>query len=184
MRITDNIRIELLYKQINLIIPCDKSELKNLQILADKVNPVKDIEYEISIKPKRKKRSLDANSYFWVLVGKLSEKLDTSNTEIYQKFIREYGVFQIIPIKETAIERWLSIWEHNGIGWFCDDMGKCKNTDGYHNIKAFYGSSVYDSKEMSRLIDAVVHECKLQGIETMTENEILKLKEMWENGCM
>lgn len=39
-------------------------------------------------------------------------------------------------------------------------------------MRFFYGSSSYDTKEMARLIDEVVEECKAQGIETMSKNEL------------
>ena len=134
---------------------------------------------KISLKLKLERRSNDANSYMWVLLGELSKVLNLSSEEIYRNMIKDFGAFEIIPIKEDKIEHWYEIWLSKGIGWICEDLGECKNTKGYHNIKSYYGSSTYDTKEMSRLIDAVVEECKLQGIETMTPDELSALKEQW-----
>lgn len=64
------------------------------------------------------------------------------------------------------------VWSSHGIAWFCDDIGPCKKTLGYHNLRAFYGTSEYDTKAMARLIDEVVEECKAQGIETMSKKEL------------
>ena len=88
-------------------------------------------------------------------------------------------MFEIIPIRQDVIDRWQQIWESKGIGWVCDDLGECRNIKGYHNIKCFYGTSVYNTEEMSRIIDEVVHECKEQGIETATPEEIERLKQQW-----
>ena len=73
------------------------------------------------------------------------------------------------------------IWETHGIGWICEEMGHSK-LDGYTNVISYYGSSEYDTRQMSRLIDLIVMECKEQGIETMTPRELALLKEGWKNG--
>lgn len=48
------------------------------------------------------------------------------------------------------------------------------------NVQLFYGSSAYDTAQMSRLIDNIVQECKAQGIETMPTEKLDRLKEMWK----
>ena len=132
---------------------------------------------DIEAKKHREKRSLDANAYCWVLVNKLSEKLDMPANEVYRLNIREIGVFEIVPIKDEAVERFKTSWSKNGIGWICEEISKSK-LDGYTNLIAYYGSSVYNTKEMSKFIDLLVEECKLQGIPTDTPEQIQKYKEM------
>lgn len=70
--------------------------------------------------------------------------------------------------------------EQHGIGWLCEDLGECRNIKGYHNIKSYYGSSVYDTKEMSHLIDMIVEDCKALGIPTETPEEIERIKQLWK----
>ena len=48
------------------------------------------------------------------------------------------------------------------------------------HIMAYYGSSTYDSKQMSQLIDLLVTDCKEQGIETATPEEIERMKQQYE----
>ena len=141
-------------------------------------------EYEATIEKKKKKRSLDANAYFWVLVGKISAKIKRkSKLEVYREYIKESGAYEVLPIREDVIERFANeIWGNKGDGWVCEDLGECRNAKGYHNIKAYYGTSCYDSKEMSHLIDMVVQDCKALEIETLPPDEIKRLKEMWKNG--
>lgn len=183
MKLTSEPRIELLYQQDNLVIPCAKGQERLIQqVISDLGKVDRQKNYDISISPKKRKRSLDANAYLWVLIGKLGEVLHKPDTEVYREYIKDNGVFQIVPIREDAIKRWTETWKRNGIGWVCDDLGECRNTKGYHNIKCYYGSSTYTTKEMARLIDAVVADCKEQGIETMTPSEIEKLKAMWGDG--
>ena len=120
----------------------------------------------------RKNRSLDANAYMWVLLKELAFKVENSPIELYKHYVREFGQYYVIPVREDALEAFSKVWSSHGIAWFCDDIGPCKKTLGYHNLRAFYGTSEYDTKAMARLIDEVVEECKAQGIETMSKKEI------------
>lgn len=138
----------------------------------------------INIKKCRKKRSNDANAYFWVLCGKLAAKTKQSKIDIYRELIRDIGDnFEIIPIRNIAVEKFIENWgkDSNGrkkLGWICDILGDSK-FEGYTNVCAYYGSSTYDSKQMSDLIDSIISECKEQGIQTETPEEIAKMKALW-----
>lgn len=180
MKLADSPRLELLYKVDNIVIPCQKGQTHVLNGFLEGLGQL-DLtkEYEVKIVKKKVKRSLDANAYCWVLIGRLGEKLHKSDLEIYREIIRDNGVFEIMPVRNDVIARWTEIWKSRGMGWICEDIGECRNIKGYHNIKCYYGSSVYDTKEMSRLIDAIVDECKDQGIETMTPDEIEEMKQRW-----
>ena len=48
------------------------------------------------------------------------------------------------------------------------------------NVVLYYGSSEYDTAQMSRLLDAIIREAKLQNIETATPEELARLKENWK----
>lgn len=174
---------ELLYDGAKLIITFAKGENRAVGKLFESIggiDPKKD--YEIVIRPKRKKRSLDANKYLWTLLGQLSERLNLPKTEVYREYIKEMDTYTIVPIKEDEIEEWSRDWERGHDGWVCVDIGDCKNFKGYHNVKCFKGSSTFNTKQMSRLIDMVIYDCKEQGVETMTPAEIERLKAMWGDG--
>ena len=137
-------------------------------------------EYELDISKAVKKRSNDANRYFWELVGKLSAKINVSPEDIYRTYIRDIGGnYEVMPIKDEAVETWQSIWKQRGIGWQCDVIGESK-LRGYTNVICYYGSSTYDSRQMSRLIDLCIQDCKTQGIETMTPTELASLMENYK----
>lgn len=139
----------------------------------------KEKKYVADIKEYRERRSLDANAYMWVLVGKLSGKLGLPPEEIYRAAIRDVGDnYEVMPVRNDALERWKTIWQSNGLGWLCEEIGPSK-LDGYTNVRNFYGSSAYDKAQMSRLIDNIVQDCKAQCIETLTPAELARLTEEW-----
>lgn len=139
----------------------------------------KDRLYDLEVKEHRKKRSLDANAYAWVLINKIADALRITPIEIYRQAIQYIsGNSEIIPIKQEAVEQFKQAWSHNGIGWITRDMGKSK-IPGYMNLMVYYGSSVYDTKQMSELIDHLVQDCRALDIEIKSDEEIKSLMEAW-----
>ena len=88
------------------------------------------------------------------------------------------GVYIHLPIREDALASFRSAWEGRGVGWLIEDRGKSKH-EGYRLVYAYYGSSTYDTAEMSRLIEATVEDCRVLGIEVMSERERSLLVEEW-----
>lgn len=135
--------------------------------------------YQAELKEYRPRRSLDANAYAWVLLGKISAKVGVPKEEVYRHFIKDVGDnYVIVPIKNEAVDKWIENWQSKGIGWVCDILGESK-LEGFTNIITYYGSATYDSKQMSVLINLIVDECKEQGIETATPQELSLLLEDW-----
>lgn len=142
------------------------------------VDELKDKELELSLKPYRNKRSLDANAYFWELCGKLAVKLNRRTNEIYREYIKDIGDnYEIVCVQEKALERLIRNWTKNGLGWQTETLDS--KIDGCKNVVLYYGSSEFDTKQMSRLIDFVVTDCKAQGIETLTPIELKRLTDDW-----
>lgn len=134
--------------------------------------------YDVTIKEHRERRSLDANAYAWVLLDKLAEKLQLAKTELYRSYIREIGGnSETVCVLKDAADKLCSGWAHNGIGWLTDALPS--KIDGCINVVLYYGSSTYDTAQMSRLIDLIVQDCKAQGIETMTPQQLAALMEGW-----
>lgn len=131
----------------------------------------------LELKKYKKKRSLDCNAYMWVLLQKLQESLNIPKEEIYKDAIKNIGVYEVVPVKDVAVDRFIEAWKHNGIGWVCETT-KSK-LEGFTNVIAYYGSSTYNSAEMSRLIDLIIQECKQLNIETLTPEQLSILKEEW-----
>ena len=130
---------------------------------------------DVEIKVHREKRSLDANAYLWVLLQKIAEVVKSTKDEVYLQMIKRYGQFapMICPLsKADAIKRTFRNTE---------DIGEIEiNGKKGFQFLGYPGSHTYDTKEMATLIDGVVSECKELGIETMTPEELNKIKEMWK----
>lgn len=137
---------------------------------------LKDKELLVKVNHYSAKRSLSQNAYMWVLIGELVGVINKSKDDIYKAYIRDYGLYEVLPIKEEAVERFIEVWEARGLGWVCDKMDRPSKLNGYVNVMAYFGSSSYDSKEMSRLIDAIIEDCKELGINTLDIAEVMKLK--------
>lgn len=141
---------------------------------------LKDTAVDVEIKKHRERRSLDANAYFWVLAGKLAAKLGISPDEVYCQYIPDVGGnYEVVPVREDRLVQWDRLWRAGHIGRLTVDIGPCRNTPGYHNVKTYIGSSDYDTAQMSRLIDLIVEDCKEQGIETLTPDKLDAMKERW-----
>ncbi len=134
-------------------------------------------EYKFTYIENKKKRSLNANSYYWKTLQELAEKLGLPKEEIYRKHIKEVGAYTPLCIQNKALKEFLEKWSNKGIGWVCEaDISKI---EGCTTVLAYYGSSTYDTKQMSRLIDQLTQDCHNVGIMTLKDKEIEKMIEEW-----
>lgn len=143
----------------------------------------------IEIKRYRRKRSLDANSYYWVLVTKLSGSVGMSNSEVHNMMLRGYGqpeiyegkgVYLTIPDTDEAREKADTATDYHVLPTSQVRTGD----DGivYRTYKLLRGSHTYNTAEMSRLIEGIISECKHAGIpdaEIATPDEKRLLKERY-----
>lgn len=134
--------------------------------------------YDAEIKQHREKRSLDANNYLWALLDKLSDVLHTTKEELYLQKVREVGIYKDFHLTEDEYKTFKVAWESLGTGWPTEQVDYTQDGERLV-IRAYYGSSRYNTKQMSRLLDSVVEDCKEQDIETLSERELSLLKEEW-----
>lgn len=135
-------------------------------------------EVRVDIKKWHNRRSLTANSYAWVLIDKLAEVLNMSKVDVYRAAIQNVGgVSTIVCVKDAAADAFEQAWREHGIGWFVERQPS--RLTGCINMTLYYGSSVYDTKQMGQLIDRLVEDCKELDIETMPPAELAALKESW-----
>lgn len=138
-----------------------------------------DTDCEVSVKKYRYRRSLDANAYAWVLIGKIAEKKRIQRKEVYRNAIRDIGgTSDIVCIKKEALPRLKAEWDNKGIGWQVEDIGS--RTPGWTNVILYYGSSSYDTKQMADLIDSLIQDARALGIETETPEKIQSLLEEYD----
>lgn len=132
-------------------------------------------EVNVEVKKYRKKRSLDANAYCWVLIDKIAQKVKLDKAQVYKRAIRRIGgVSTVVCVLDSAVNMLTQSWESKGIGWQTDILdSKIPNCT---NVVLYYGSSVYDTEQMSDLIDSLVQEARALNIETLTPDKIELLK--------
>ena len=126
------------------------------------------------IEVKRKKRSKSANSYFWELLQQLCYEMNLDVIQEYRNRVKELGIFQTFELDTKNTPTFEFLWNSRGIGWFTEKVDEIGEKIV---LNAYYGSSSYNSKQMSRLIDNLVQDCKSVGIQTLDELEINELME-------
>lgn len=135
----------------------------------------------VDIKKWRKKRSLDANSYCWVLCDRIAKELSkesiVTKEQIYKDAISQVGTFEPMIIEEKAYDNFKRIWEKQGLGFIVQEITR---KDKCIKVHCYYGSSTYDTKEMSLLIQIIVDLAKSLDIETKPKEEIESLLRSWK----
>lgn len=144
-------------------------------------------ELTIIAKQYRQKRSLDANAYYWQLLTKLADKLGVSNACMHNSLLRQYGqveivddklIYLVLPDSEDGANKALEAETYH----IRPTSETKEGSDGitYRTYVMLRGSSTYDTKEMSRLIDGLITECKEFGIDTMPPEELKRMMTMYE----
>lgn len=134
--------------------------------------------YTAELREYREKRSLDANGYLWALLDKLADVLHSKKEELYLLKVRECGIYKDFHLTEDEYKTFRVAWESMGTGWPTEQVDYTPDGERLV-IRAYYGSSQYNTKQMSRLIDSVVEDCKSVGVETLSPEKLALLKEEW-----
>lgn len=176
---------ELLYDGAKLIITFAKGENRAVGKLYESIggiDPSKD--YDISIKQKRKKRSLNANNYYWQLVNEMARAIDSTPAEVHNQNLIDFGVPLIDKdggldwkLQKDNDDYMHSETEH----LYPTDVTEDRKGKMYRWFYKLKPSHLFDTKEMARLIDGTVQNAKNMDIETKTPDELAELKQKW--GC-
>jgi len=158
------------------IVAVVDGDRKTISELVNKAAEKPDI-WELKINKERKRRSLDANAYYWSLIDKLARALQTSKDELHEKMIEDYGSFKQRKDGGIAVFSIQADRDPHEITAYSKLIGR-----GYVGEKEFIhyavlkGSSEMNSEEFSSLLDGLIFECKEQQIETLPTEEINKMK--------
>lgn len=136
------------------------NELRGLELLS------------ITVKPYRKKRSLNANAYAWQLITEIANVIRAPKEDVYLRMLKRYGQSELI-----------SVLAHVPIGGFVkyyEEAGESMlNEKQFKHYRVFKGSSEFDTREMAILIDGIVSEAQALGIQTETPEELARIKSLW-----
>lgn len=134
--------------------------------------------YVAELKEFREKRSLDANAYCWKLLDELASAVGSTKEELYLRYVKECGPFKDFTMTEDEARTFRTAWGKLGTGWPTEQVDYTPDGEKVV-VRAYYGSSTYNTKQMSRLIDSVVQDCMAVGVETLTPDKLSLLKEDW-----
>lgn len=141
---------------------------------AEDADKYRDKLLDVEFKQHRDKRSLTANAYAWALLQKMAEAIgDTNKEECYLYCLKTYSrKFTNVVVASEAIPMLKQVWRE------VVDLGEVE--EGKHELQLYYGSHMFDSKEMAVFIDGIVRECRDLGIPTMPTTELERLKSLWQ----
>ena len=126
---------------------------------------LEDGEYMVTIEPKKRKRSLEQNAYFWSLVMEICKKEDGYLKEkeaTYGNLLKMAGVKHVgFIIRHEALEDWLKMVKPSN---YLIISGQVVKGVPYDTVYVFNGSSTFDSKEMSKLIDTTLRYASEIGV--------------------
>ncbi len=126
----------------------------------------------VKIDKYREKRSLNANAYAWLLIGKIADDRRASKEEIYLQMLKQYGQSQVISVlSNIPLGGYIKYYEEIGEGTV--------NGKQFKHYRVFKGSSEFDTREMSIFIDGIVSEAQELGIQTITPAQLAELKSLW-----
>lgn len=147
----------------------------NEESVVNEIDKLKDCKLSIKAVKHREKRSLDSNAYAWVLMQKIAEAVNSDKWSIYLECLKKYSrSFSHVIVKPEAVEKMKELYRT------CVDLGEISvNGVKGHQLQVYYGSSTFNTKEMSVFIDGIVSECKELGIETLPPAELERMKAQW-----
>ena len=135
-------------------------------------------ELSVTIEKPKKRRTITANNYLWVLCDEIAKQVGTDKESIYKAIIRRVGVFDYVLVKAQAADRFRENWNEKGLGWFTEEVFYPDRDKRQFTV--YYGTSTYDQEQMARVIDEAVDEARNIGVKTLTKQELKELKEKWK----
>lgn len=147
----------------------------NEKISQEMVEEIQNCKLSINLKKWRAKRSLDANGLLWHCLSEIANALKTDKWEIYLMMLKRYGKFTYICVKPNMVDAMKMQWRE------CETVGEI-DINGTKAIQmlCYFGSSTYDTKEFSILLDGVISEMKEMGLPVPTSKEMQMALEQWE----
>jgi len=139
------------------------------------IDKIKDKVLRLVVKQYREKRSLDSNAYAWVLMQKIAEAVQSDKWSVYLEMLAKYSrTFTHVIVRPDVVPRFEAEWRT------VRNLGEITvNGQTGIQLQLYFGSSTFDTKEMSVFIDGLIEECRQLEIETLPPNEIERMKREW-----
>lgn len=142
--------------------------------LPSDIDDITQCDLDITARRHREKRSLNANSMLWECIGKIATALGSDKWDVYLDMLKRYGVFTYVCVKPGAVEMLKQQWRE------CEEIGDIDiNGQKAVQMLCYFGSSTYDSKQFSALLDGVISEMNEMGIETPIPRNVQTVIDEW-----
>lgn len=122
------------------------------------------------IKEYKEKRNLDQNAKYWKLLNELALTLKISIEKLHFKMLKDYSQRYEILVPSDS--------ELRGIEYYEKKSNIIKNSKEFSVYYVFTPSHELNTKEFALLLQGLCDECKEQGIETLSPDELKRLEEM------
>lgn len=146
----------------NITFTCDEKSIVN-ELEALKQAEILDIE----AKKHREKRSIDANALLWRCLGEIAEVLKADKWDIYLEMLKRYGKYTYICVKPSVVDAMKAQWRESEIIGEVDINGQKAV-----QMLCYFGSSTYNTKEFSTLLDGVISEMQEIGLQPPPTKEM------------
>ena len=141
---------------------------------------LKDKELRLELKEWKERRSLDANAYFHLLVGKIAEKIGISAEQCKVNLVLDYGAVMRDENGDKVGFKLPSSVNVNSIYKYAKKFDtRTENGKEFDCYIIYQHTSLLDTTEMSKLIAGTVQEAQDLNIETRTPEELAKLLSLW-----
>ena len=157
----------------NIIVSFRVYDEKRFMSLVDGIKDVPTLEIEAD-KPKAK-RSLNANGLLWKCLGDIANAIHADKWTVYLEMLKRYGKYTYICVKPSVVDAVKAQWRE------CEEIGEIDvNGQKAVQLLCYFGSSTYNTKEFSHLLDGVVSEMEEIGLEKPMSSEMRRALELWE----
>lgn len=134
---------------------------------------------DVKINLYKDKRSLDANAYAWAMIHKIAYVIREEPVITYRKLIRDFSCkTKVTCVKAEDMESEIQEFTQGHFGRMVD-IGDSR-FPGYVVLHKKYGSSSFDTAQMSAFIEIIQNQCRELGIETEDPNKIKSMLEEWK----
>lgn len=124
----------------------------------------------IEFKEYKARRSLDANALLWACIGEIAGAITADKWTVYLMMLRRYGQFVRIAVPAAEVDNIRKQWrEIEVVGEY----------GGVTELLCYYGSSTYDTKQFSILLDGVISEMKEMGLRAPDSGTMRRTLAAW-----
>lgn len=149
------------------LLMLETDERPNLDALKDK-----DLRCELTVW--RNRRSKDANAMLWACLQDIAAALGSDKWTVYLQMLKRYGRFTYVLMPEKAVEQFRAGWRE------CEEVGEV-DVNGRKSVQllCYFGSSTYDTKQFSVLLDGVISEMREMGLQIPERADVRRALEEW-----